>query len=446
MNKDMQFLKSERVKSYFIFVLFTGLIVLMHWLIQGWEGDDYYYSQILNEISLKEFFLNNYYYHSSRLIIDCYSALVLHISMTLWKLINIVMIGCFPLLTIKMLNLKVNVNNAIISCAIFMYYPFYALSECGWAVTTMYYFWVNIFAMIAMLYALKLIRGERLKWYEITISIFANVVASNKEQISLIMLLLFAILFIYQFAQKRPVLLLIIQIVIAAVEIVFSTISPGNQVRMDVEIAQSLVDFKMLTFLDKIQLGYSTTVYYLVDNLFFVMLCLLLCVYIFRKSTSVFYRFLGVFPLLFCLALGYFRNIVIEFIPGVDRIMNALGNYGVIDLTNFDIRSAYIPLVLFGMLCACVLVCIYIVYPNYKGVFIIAAIVSGFLSRAAMGFSPTIYRSGKRTFIPLIIVLVICDCFIFSDMIEKKVINDKFKYLLASIACVSFISTLTYIQ
>jgi len=342
--------------------------------------------------------------------------------------------------------MKVDMNHAMICTGIFMFYPIYALSECGWAVTTMYYFWVNIFAMIAIYYALKQVNAKRLRWFEILIAVLANIIASNKEQISLILLILFVVLFLYQFINKQTKLLMAIQSIIAFIELVFSFVSPGNQVRSEVEIAESLVDFKMLTFLDKLQLGYSTTVFYLIDNLFFVLLCLLLCIYIFRISNSVFYRMIASFPLLLCLALGYFRNIVVEFIPGIDRIMNALGNYGVIDLTNFDIRSAYIPLVLLGMICACVLVCIYIVYPNFKGILIISAIIGGFLSRMAMGFSPTIYRSGKRTFIPLIIIFLICDCYLFSDMIDKKIINDKFKYLLVSIACISFISTLTYIQ
>ncbi len=446
MNKRLHITKNEELRAYFIFGLFTVLIILMHWFIQGWEGDDYYYSQVLNDISLKKFFLNNYYYHSSRLIIDCYSAIILHISMTLWKILDIILIACFPLLVIKMLNMKVDMNHAMICTGIFMFYPIYALSECGWAVTTMYYFWVNIFAMIAIYYALKQVNAKRLRWFEILIAVLANIIASNKEQISLILLILFVVLFLYQFINKQTKLLMAIQSIIAFIELVFSFVSPGNQVRSEVEIAESLVDFKMLTFLDKLQLGYSTTVFYLIDNLFFVLLCLLLCIYIFRISNSVFYRMIASFPLLLCLALGYFRNIVVEFIPGIDRIMNALGNYGVIDLTNFDIRSAYIPLVLLGMICACVLVCIYIVYPNFKGILIISAIIGGFLSRMAMGFSPTIYRSGKRTFIPLIIIFLICDCYLFSDMIDKKIINDKFKYLLVSIACISFISTLTYIQ
>lgn len=446
MNQILQLRKNHKVRAYFIFGLFTGLVVLMHWLIQGWEGDDYYYSQVLNEISLKEFFLNNYYYHSSRLIIDCYSAIILHISMTLWKILDIIMIACVPLLTIKMLNLTVNMNHAMICTGIFMFYPFYALSECGWAVTTMYYFWVNIFAMIAIYYALKQVKGEKLRWFEILIAICANIIASNKEQISLILLILFVVLFFYQFFNKQTKRLLAIQSIIAFSELIFSFISPGNQVRTQVEIAEALVDFKMLSLLDKFQLGYATTVYYIIDNLFFVLLCLLLCIYIFRVTKSVFYRMLAAFPLLLCLALGYFRNIVIEFIPGVDRITNALGTYGVIDLSNFDIRSAYIPLVLLGMICACVLVCIFIIYPNFKGFLIISAIIGGFLSRMAMGFSPTIYRSGKRTFIPLIMIFLICDCYIFCDMIDKKIVDDKFKYLLISIGCISFISTLTYIR
>lgn len=446
MNKVLDISKNNKVRAYFIFGLFTGLVTLMHWLIQGWEGDDYYYSQVLNDISLKKFFLNNYYYHSSRLIIDCYSAIILHISMTLWKVLDIIMIACVPLLTIKMLHLKVNMNHAMVCTGIFMFYPFYALAECGWAVTTMYYFWVNIFAMIAIYYALKQVKGVKLRWFEILIAVSANIIASNKEQISLILLILFAVLFLFQYMNKQKKLLLGIQSVIAFIELVFSFVSPGNQVRTQVEIAEALVDFKMLTFLDKLQLGYATTVYYIIDNLFFVLLCLLLCIYIFRISKSVFYRMIASFPLLLCLALGYFRNIVIEFIPGIDRIMNALGNYGVVDLSNFDIRSAYIPLVLLGMICACVLVCIYIVYPSFNGILIISAIIGGFLSRMAMGFSPTIYRSGKRTFIPLIIIFLICDCYILSDMIDKKIIDEKFKYLLISIGCISFISTLTYIR
>jgi hypothetical protein len=448
MNKIVKIINqnTRKIKNILPFIVFTGFIVFMHGLIQGWGGDDYFYSQTLNEISYKQFLYNNFHFHSSRLIIDSMAAWVLHISMSLWKVMDIIIISSVPILIGKLLHIKINQNNAVMLCAVFMLYPFYLLSECGWAVTTMYYFWVVIFGVVAVCFIFKMLRGDSLKWYETLICIAANLVACNLELTNIILQILYFSLLCYQIVKKKPVKLLIVQLIIGMGEFIFALLCPGNAVRLKVEIPDSLVDFKMLSLLDKFQIGYTTTVYALVKNVFFLLLCSLLSIYMLKKRKEILYRVIALIPLIACLTLGFFENIVVAFVPGIDRIANALGNYGVVSLANFDIRSSYIPIILFGMVGACVLCSIFIIYPNIKGFLINISILAGFLSRVAMGFSPTIYRSGKRTFIPFVIILVICDCFILNDMFDHKVIGNRFKYLFVSLACVSFICTLTYIQ
>lgn len=100
--------------------------------------------------------------------------------------------------------------------------------------------------------------------------------------------------------------------------------------------------------------------------------------------------------------------------------MQQLTDHGIITLANFGTRKSYISIVLFGMICAAILISIYILYGNtIKSLSLIMLIVTGFATRMALAFTPTIWKSDERTYLFMMFAAIICCVVIMYDFMAE---------------------------
>ena len=78
---------------------------------------------------------------------------------------------------------------------------------------------------------------------------------------------------------------------------------------------------------------------------------------------------------------------------------------------------------------------LFLIYDNFR-IFLTSTVLlgSGFASRLAMGFSPTIYASSYRTFTVLIFCIIAVACYIYSDSLERGYIDLKSHKIIKCIA------------
>lgn len=111
-----------------------------------------------------------------------------------------------------------------------------------------------------------------------------------------------------------------------------------------------------------------------------------------------------------------------KMIPGIDTLRNGVEEYGTIYLANFDMRCKWILLILFSLIVLVILIDFYLLF-SFKPMFGICNVLFlvGFASRVVMGFSPTIYESGMRTY------FLLWMCCIFISIFLIQTLGEQFK-------------------
>lgn len=139
----------------FPFLVLMGAFLIYHWLMQGWIGDDYSYSQTLNDKTVPEYMSIFWTRWASRVLVGTVAVIITHVSFALWKILDILFIGFIGYAISELTGFKNKRKaNYIISCFIFMY-GFGAMATAGWAVTTMTYLWpmaCGIYAAVSIRY------------------------------------------------------------------------------------------------------------------------------------------------------------------------------------------------------------------------------------------------------------------------------------------------------
>lgn len=402
----------------FPFLVLMGAFLIYHWLMQGWIGDDYSYSQTLNDKTVPEYMSIFWTRWASRVLVGTVAVIITHVSFALWKILDILFIGFIGYAISELTGFKNKRKaNYIISCFIFMY-GFGAMATAGWAVTTMTYLWpmaCGIYAAVSIRYIYE---GRKLKWYNYFLFTATLIYGANLEQMGIMMSVAFTIALIYFIIVKRPWKFICFQWVIAVIDMLLIFISPGNSVRNAEEAADCFPDFLSFGFLEKVELGYSSTLFRIITerNVLYMFLTALLAVSVWKKYRDPLYRAISMLPFAAFAILGFGQNTAVYFFPGLSRILQQMTEHGIITLANFDTRKSYISIVLFGMICAAILISIYILYGNtIKSLSLIMLIVTGFATRMALAFTPTIWKSDERTYLFMMFGAVICCVVIMYD-------------------------------
>lgn len=423
-EKIRKFLDNGRDAIVLIFIL--HLILMM--FITPNKYDDAIFLENIAEQSIISYIGPRYFDWTSRFLIEFALCGVLKVSKYLWVLVESLMVALAAYSMSKLFVKDNKKENNMMLLFMILLYPLNVMNSAGWAATTVNYIW----PLATMLYALipikKIWDGEKIKPVSMILHSLALIFAGNQEQTSCILLgsyLLFAILMIIRDKKIHPYM--VINTIIAIASIIVILTCPGNYVRQELEVTDYFKDMEMMTVLDKIGLGFTTTVGILIGkgDLVFVMFTLLIAVYIYTTYKDKLYRTLAIIPFITSITGFFGRDIVTQVFPHITSFYDLLATEEVLltAATSNNLLYAVPVLFSFGII-ICIIMSLLLIFKNLKNNYALFVFLVGLASRLIMGFSPTIFVSGQRTMIFFEFAMIAAAILIWQELTKKIDKND----------------------
>ncbi len=337
-------------------------------------------------------------------------------SHTLWRIINPFILSLFAYFFAKLIpakeenRLKINYFIAIASI-----YPCMAVVDAGFIATTVNYMYPGLCALITYNVLKKASEGQKISLWEYLLSIPLTAYAANMQQLGAISVLIFAAATVYFAAKKTFRFYAFFETLLysAAVIFIYSINVFGDNNRLVRSTAMFFPSFESLSIFQKAELGFSSTFYNLVMNphftyAAFLAFTLFICVCVFKSKATAFQKAIGIFPPAVSAALG-----ILSFIPSF-----SLGYKGYV-LETAEYTFAVLPYLFYIPIIASILFSLYNLLGKTKFWASFALLFIGLVSRMIMGFSPTVWASGQRTFFIMYITFIaisalLADKFLFT--------------------------------
>lgn len=237
--------------------------------------------------------------------------------------------------------------------------------------------------------------------------------------------LLFTVLYIVK--NKKVNLYLIIQNIIILASLVFIVTCPGNHARNQTEIAENFKNIEMLSFFDKISLGFTSTMGLLIGrgNIIYTIFTMIIAVYIFSNYKEKLYRVIAVIPFLSIMLMHYFAPITVNMFGFITSFGELLISESVFlsPATSNNLLYA-VPLVFAFVNFISIALSLLLIFKNLNNNVAIVVFLAGLASRLIMGFSPTLFKSGERTMIFFEFSMIIISILIWQELIKKNEKND----------------------
>lgn len=426
-EKIQKFLKSENIVLLALFILEIGLMIF----ITPNRYDDQVFLESVTGKSVWSYVGPRYYNWSSRLIIEFVLCSVLKISKYLWILIEALMVTLAGY-SIAKLFVKNNENkkeNFIMLVSMILIYPIMQMNSAGWAATTINYMWPMATGLFSLIPIRKIWDGEKIKFWQYPLYVFALLFAGNQEQSCAILFgtyLLFTVLIILKNKKIHP--FIIVQDLLIIASLIFILTCPGNNIRTQTEIANQFKDFEMLTILDKIGVGLTATMGLIIDkgNIVFAIMSLIISVYIFMNYKEKLYRVISLVPVFSIFGLCYFRTNINAMFPFFGSLKTLLIEEQVmLTAANCNNLLNVIPIIFAAANFICLIMSLLLIFKNLKNNVAILVFLIGLASRLIMGFSPTVFLSGERTMLFFDFSMIIVSIIVWQELIKKNDKNDK---------------------
>jgi hypothetical protein len=276
-------------------------------------------------------------------------------------------------------------------------------------------------AAIWSLYLLDRYLYENKKIGIVILDIFLTLMADNMEQILVVVILCQLFYFIKMLIEKKLSLTSIAGLVTSFASILFTITTPGKRIRFHSEVINSFSEYGMLSLLEKMDMGFSTTIKKMALSGSPIWLLVTFFIFILSlEKKEQWEQVMCSIPFFIELIYGPLIYVAGEVFPDITSV-GELNNYGIIDLTVFDAPRKWVPLFFMVFFFSSLLISIWICFDNKeKGWLMIVLCIAGLLSRVAMGFSPTIYNSGDRTTYPMWMAGILTACILAKELSVKK--------------------------
>ncbi len=386
--------------------------------------DDKTFLESVTGTSIISYVKPRYYTWTSRFLIEYVLCGVLKISKYLWILIESFMVALAGY-SISKIFVKDNKNeNNIMLIFMILAYPITIMNSAGWAATTVNYMWPLATCLFALVPIRKIWDNEKIRFFEYPLYTLALIFAGNQEQTCAILCgtyILFTILMIIKNKKVHPYM--IIQTILIIASIVFILTCPGNYVRNEQEIQELFKDFRTLTILDKISLGFTTAMGVIINqsSMVYLILTLIIAVYIFSNYKEKLYRVIALIPFLSICLLGIGKNVISAFLPFISSFRNLIvGEQMMLNASNINNLLSVFPLIFAFINFICIALSILLIFKNLKNNIAILVFLVGLASKIIIGFSPTVFSSNSRTMIFFDFSMIIISILIWQQLIKKS--------------------------
>ncbi|MBU9735966.1 DUF6056 family protein [Diplocloster agilis] len=303
----------------------------------------------------------------------------------------------------------------------FFLYEFINLGGTGFITVTVTYLWPPALGMYSILLTKRLLTGEKVRMWQYILAALGLVYATNQEQMCGIGLVLFTFCFIYQWVKKRPKLYIGIEWLITMANFINFATCPGNAQRAISEEANYYVGYSTISFFNKIRMGiYATGMKLLIGNWLFFMFAILLAVLVIRKQKQLWKRIVGLIPLGIAIVFGPLAPYASRVFWVIDRIPDGGTLYG--DPAAIGTVMVGREILMFALIliaAVTVLLSLYWIFGKSTLTWcLMFAVIMGYATRAVMGFSPTIWVSGERTYFWMHVALMFCSYVMFDEILS----------------------------
>ena len=394
------------------FLFLISCLILIHWHV-GMSNDDLLFAK--QSLSL-DFFKQRYGGWSSRLITESILVMFMHMPFVFWKIINCIMIcSCIKGLACLFWNdEKKLINNFLVILLCFLY-PIQELNNDGWGATTINYLWPMVFCLPSFIADKKVIEKRKLgKKFQI-FSIITLIIGTDVEFAWTFSFIMTVMTFLLVRKQKDVLLYYFCKFFILIAAFLKIILCPGNSVRFFSEVSSWFPDFLTLSIFDKIYLGTVSTASYLLSrsNLIFGVIVIIFLYLSIKTVKSHFFK-------------GYVAMLLLLKIVSINaenqnNIWSIFHGGARITIMNATSLANYLSFILSGLVLIGVIVLILVLYGRCrKTYYLLSWYLAGLGARMIMIFSPTLYASSFRTFLPLDISLIGIAIVLCKDIVFVK--------------------------
>lgn len=397
-------LKNKKNSNYNALGIALVVLVVEHLFIREYVGDVVaFFSHLLDHRSLLSVLQWRFETWTSRLLIE---APLIRLSSGMhtfvWAFLDVFM----WMLLIWSLMALTDYKHPYLSVAVVFLYPLNQMASAGWMATTMNYLWPLSACAFAFVILRRIYIRQKVGPLLGTLALLALIYATNFETLGIMYLCILTFFSVEMLLQSRAaikgVAFIGLQYVICFANIGLALMAPGNHKRLIKETSDRMLDFANMTPIDKVVVGFNHTFSVLTDSSF-LFLCfsiLLIVLAFFAKLHSPIFVCLSAFPAILISLRTFLKPIVNSYMPGFSHLFNSVAAQQRVDATNYFNFVTYIPFIVYAFLLISIMV---VIVKSLKGadnsLFLITVLIAGLLTTIAMGFSPTLYASEKRTFL-----------------------------------------------
>lgn len=371
----------ERSLLLGIFLMFFAL----HFFITMGTGDDEFFIGALDRSGLWDFLVSRYNGWTSRVVIEAVEVVVIR-SPLLFFLLDSLM---YTLLIYGLWSFGSKIRDwksLLLTTGLVLLIPKDAFSNAGWVTTNTNYLWALSLGLMTLFPLQKILSSKKIHWgmWLLTLPLLAY--AANLEQMAVVLLAFNGLGLLYTLHQRRFVLPLWIHTALIGFMMGVVFLSPGMARRAQLETAGRLPRFGDLSILDKVELGFVSTMkdFILQPNGLLLVLSLFLFFGAFRMKKGTWVLSVALVPLAGSLGAYLLPDFMTYLHQGIGPY-GSIGPYG-------DLWSL-------GILGALVFSLWKLLQGPMERFMVLLVLALGLLTRMILGFSPTVWDSGTRTFL-----------------------------------------------
>ena len=397
--------KTRRELLLLAAALIYGLMFLPAIIIQ----DDLKFAESVGSLKdILKLVYSQYYTWTSRVVINTVWYLVLRFGKAAWALYMAV--SAYVLLKALMMLSGREDEDVIpwLCVTLLMLFPGVFFVTAGWIATTTSYFGPQAFGVMAVVPLKKCLCDEKISLPEGIFYAFCMVYAANAEQMCVVLLGLYLAAAVYFIAVRKPKPLVWVMLALALAGFIFMMTCPGNWSRKDQEILRYFPTYNMLGFIDKLDIGISTTLHWMFAEgsaaVWFI--CLMLTFLVWKRYREVLFRCLSVLPLAVITFAGPLKQVPEGMFPYASFISHGIEYYGAFTAAENGAGVGRIQFALFLFTALCIVLEIILLNDTPVGLASDLLLIGlGIGSRVMMAFSPTVYMSNVRTYSTLVVCL-----------------------------------------
>ncbi len=397
---------NKKTLLFFLIALAVSLFLPLNW------SDDAVFFKDVAEKSYRQFITN-----SARPFTDTATYFFIKYPLA-WRILNPIILVLFSkcLSWITHLSHDHSLFIFIVSCI-----PAMCLVDAGFIATTVNYLFpvaLALCAFLPLIYSFKYRIINAIKYF-LAIPLIAY--ASDMQQMCVVMIVVYTAYIAYYTITKRfpfyALWCLLLSAVGFAKSVFLNTVGTNN--RFERSCAQYFPSFAELSIFQKIELGFSSTFYELTSHcrqayfIFLAFILLLAIITVIRKKPTI-YKSISLFSVLLVLLTGIGNAVNLPFL----RII--YGNFKNYKMNLSEYTFAPLADLYYILLSILIIITIYNLIDKKQFLLSAAVLILGVGSRMIMGFSPTVWASGYRTFFILVTAFIVVSSFVLDKFKEEQ--------------------------